>query len=157
MPITPLDIRKKTFGKSRFKGIDEKEVRAFLEQLAKDMEAIWKERALLAEKVEELNARLEGFSRTEKAFQEAFLTAQQTCNEMRNNAKHEAATLIERAKLDGEKLIRQAEEQAARLGQDISEIRVKKLAILGELRGLVQSFGQLIDHWESQDKAKPKQ
>jgi cell division initiation protein len=152
MPITPLDIRKKTFSKVNFRGVDPNEVKSFLEQVARDLEALWKERSLLAEKVEELNARLEGFTRTEKAFQEAFLTAQQACTETRDNAKQEANTIVERAKLEGERLVHQAKEQAARMSQDINDIKTKRLAVLGEIRGMIESFEKMIEHWEDQGK-----
>lgn len=154
MPITPLDIRKKSFAHVTFKGLDEKEVKSFLEQVARDMEAIWKERSLLAEKVEELNARLEGFTRTEKAFQEAFLHAQKTCETMKENAHSEAATLLAQAKMDGEKMVRQAEEQVNLLAQDINEIKTKRMAMLGEMKGIIESFDKMVEHWESQEKKK---
>lgn len=154
MPITPLDMRKKTFGKVTFKGIDEKEVKSFLEQVAKDMEAIWKERTLLAEKVDELSARLEGFTRTEKAFQEAFVTAQQACKEMKTNAGKEAENILEKARLESERLIREADEESKTLSDELKELRTRRLAMLSEIRGVVDSFGKLIEHWETQDKAK---
>jgi cell division initiation protein len=154
MPITPLDIRKKAFGKVTFKGLDEKEVKNFLEQVAKDMEAIWKERTLLAEKVEELNARLEGFTRTEKAFQEAFVAAQQTCKDMKANAGKEAANILEKAKLEAERLVREAGEESKMLGDDLKDLRTRRLAMLSEIRGVVDSFGKLVEHWETQDRTK---
>jgi cell division initiation protein len=156
MPITPLDIRKKTFTKVNFRGVDPNEVKSFLESVARDFEAVWKDRSLLAEKVEELNAKLEGFVRTEKAFQEAFVTAQQACTETRENAKQEAETIVERAKVEGEKLTQQAKEQVARVTGDVNDIRTKKLAVLGELRGMLDSFNSMIEHWEIQEKPKGK-
>jgi cell division initiation protein len=154
MPITPLDLRKKSFGKVTFKGVDEKEVKNFLEQVAKDMEAIWKERTLLAEKVDELSARLEGFTRTEKAFQEAFVTAQQVCKDLKVNADREAQNIRDKAKLEASRIVREADEEAKTLSEELKELRVRRLASLGEIRGILDSFGKLIDHWESQDKAK---
>ena len=145
-------MRKKTFGKVTFKGIDEKEVKSFLEQVAKDMEAIWKERTLLAEKVDELSARLEGFTRTEKAFQEAFVTAQQACKEMKTNAGNEVRNILEKAKLESERLIREADEESKTLSDELKELRTRRLAMLSEIRGVVDSFGKLIEHWETQDK-----
>jgi cell division initiation protein len=147
-------MRKKTFGKVTFKGLDEKEVKSFLEQVAKDMEALWKERTLLAEKVEELNARLEGFTRTEKAFQEAFVTAQQACKELKDNAGSEAKNILEKARLESQRLVREADEEAKTLSEELKELRTRRLAMLSEIRGIVDSFGKLIEHWESQDKSK---
>jgi cell division initiation protein len=156
MPITPLDIRKKTFAKVNFRGVDPKEVRDFLDQVARDMEAIFKERSLLAEKVDELSAKLEGFTRTEKAFQEAFLTAQKACADMKENAKREAATILDRAKLDAERLLRNSQEQAGKLNQDLSDIRMKRQNLLVEFRGIIESFSRQVNHWEDQEKPKPK-
>jgi len=151
MPITPLDLRKKTFTKVNIRGIDPKEVKDFLEQIARDLEAIYKERSLLADKVDELNARLEGFTRTEKAFQQAFATAQETCNEMQKAAQQEAATVVERAKIEGEKLIRKAEDQQNLLIHELSELKTKKSMMLGELRGLAESVTRLIEHWDDRE------
>ena len=154
MPITPLDIRKKSFAKQGLRGIDVKEVKDFLEQIARDLEAVYKERALLADKVEELNARLEGFTRTEKAFQQAFSTAQETCSELKTTAQQEAATIVERAKIEGEKLMHKVEEEARQLSSQLGELRAKKSIVLGELRGLAESITRLIENWEDQEKKK---
>ena len=154
MPITPLDIRKKTFATGKFRGIDPKEVKDFLEQVARDTEAVYKERTLLAEKVDELSAKLEGFTRSEKAFQEAFLTAQQACAEQRENAKREAANILERAKLEGEKVARDAQDEVATLDQDVSTIRLKKMALLSEFRALIDGFTKMVEHWEAQEKSR---
>jgi len=157
MPVTPLDLRKKTFTKVNFRGIDPKEVKDFLETVARDMEALNKERTLLAEKVEELNAKLEGYTRTERAFHEAFVTAQQACKDLKANAEREAGTIIEQAKLEGAKLIRQAEEQTGRISQDINDVRARKMAMLGELRAMIESLNKLVEHWEAQEgRVKPK-
>jgi cell division initiation protein len=154
MPITPLDIRKKTFTKKNLQGVDPKEVKDFLEQVARDLEAIYKERALLADKVDELNAKLEGFTRTEKAFQQAFATAQQTCSDMKSTAQQEAAAIIERAKIEGEKIVRKAEDEKNLLARELGEMGAKKSVLLGELTGLAESVSRLVEHWE--DKGKPK-
>ena len=154
MPITPLDIRKKSFSKVTFKGINEKEVKSFLEQVAKDMEAIWKERSLLAERVEELSARLEGFTRTEKAFQEAFVSARQACDELKENARREAANITEKAKLEAERLIREADDEAKTLSGELADLRAKRQALLGEFRGVLDSFHKLVQHWEHQDQQR---
>jgi cell division initiation protein len=156
MPITPLDIRKKTFTKVNFRGVDPNEVKNFLEQIARDMESLAKERTLLVERVDELNAKLEGFTRTEKAFQEAFISAQKACDELRENAHKEAETIVERAKFEGEKLVHQAAEQTSKIGQDINDVRARKLALLGELRGIAESLGKMVDHWETEEKPRGK-
>lgn len=148
MPISPLDIRKKTFSKVSFRGLDPKEVKDFLEQVARDLEMLTKERSLLSEKVDELSAKLEGFTRTERAFQEAFVTAQQACTAMQANAKQEVKNMLDKARLEAERILSEANAQAKSLDGELKELKTKRLALLGELRGVLASFTKLVEQYE---------
>ena len=77
MPITPIDIKKKKFS-SQLRGLNPQEVKNFLDVIATEMEALRKERSLLAEKIDELSAKLEGYQKTEKLLKDTLVTAQQT-------------------------------------------------------------------------------
>ncbi|MEO0115453.1 MAG: DivIVA domain-containing protein, partial [candidate division WOR-3 bacterium] len=82
MPITPIDIRKKKFS-TQLRGINAQEVKNFLEMVANEMEVLRKERALLAEKVDELQAKLEGYVKTEKLLKDTLVTAQAATEEIK--------------------------------------------------------------------------
>jgi len=148
MPITPIDIRKKKFS-THLRGIDTQEVKNFLELVANEMEALRKERSLLAEKVDELSAKLEGYTRTEKLLKDTLLTAQQATTDMKQATQRETETILEKARLEAQAIIQKTEEVTRRLRAEINELSIKKHAFFGELRGVIQSYLSMLEHWES--------
>lgn len=148
MPITPIDIRKKKFS-THLRGIDAQEVKNFLELVANEMEALRKERSLLAEKVDELSAKLEGYTRTEKLLKDTLLTAQQATTDMKQATQRETETILEKARLEAQAIIQKTEEVTRRLRAEINELSIKKHAFFGELRGVIQSYLSMLEHWEA--------
>ncbi|MES9684005.1 DivIVA domain-containing protein, partial [Gottfriedia acidiceleris] len=64
MPLTPLDIHNKEFGKS-FRGYDEDDVNEFLDQVIKDYELVIREKKQLEEQMLDMKERLKHFSTIE--------------------------------------------------------------------------------------------
>lgn len=167
MPITPLDIRKKTFS-NQLRGLSAREVKTFLELVAKEMEELRKERGLLAEKVDELSARIENYERTEKLLRETLVTAQQTSDEMkaaagehyralRVQAKQEAADRIRKAEQEAEAVLQKAREQLERASADIRELETRQGSLLDQVEAVGHSCMMLVESWKSgQRKVKPK-
>ncbi|UCG43705.1 MAG: DivIVA domain-containing protein [candidate division WOR-3 bacterium] len=167
MPITPLDIRKKTFS-SQLRGLSVREVKTFLELVAKEMEELRKERGLLAEKVDELAARIENYERTEKLLKETLVTAQQTSEQMkaaaseqykalRSQAEHEAGDRIRKAEQEAEAVLQKAREQLQRATADIRELETRQGSLLDQVEAVGHSCMMLVESWKSgMRKAKPK-
>lgn len=148
MPITPIDIRKKKFS-IQLRGLNAQEVRNFLELVANEMEVLRKERALLAEKVDELSAKLEGYAKTEKLLRDTLVTAQAATAEMKQVTQKEAEAIIEKAKMEAQSIIQKAEDDVKRLKTEISELSIKKHTFLSEIRSVIQSYLAMIEHWEA--------
>jgi DivIVA domain-containing protein len=155
MPITPIDIRKKKFS-SQLRGINAQEVKNFLDMVANEMEVLRKERALLAEKVDELSAKLEGYTKTEKLLKDTLVTAQQATTDMKQATQKEVETILEKARLEAQSIIQKAEEDTKRLRTEISELSIKKHTFLGEIRGVIQSYLSMLEHWESNKMTEEK-
>ena len=77
MKLTPLEIRKQEFAKA-FRGYNIEEVRAFLETLADQVDALQKETNEFSEKIVSLETRLSDFQMMEKTLKEKFLWVQPT-------------------------------------------------------------------------------
>jgi len=161
MPITPLDIRKKTFA-SQLRGLSAKEVKSFLDLVAKEVEGLRKERGLLAEKVDELSAQLETHQRTEKLLKETLLTAQKTSGELRQAAEQEARAVLAKAEQDAReevrvakeeaaRLVREAEEQGRRLRDRLAELESRRSALLDQIRGIGHSCHSLVERWNQDE------
>jgi len=159
MPLTPLDIRKKEFG-TQLRGLSPKEVQSFLEMVAKEMEQLRKERALLAEQVDELRGRLEQHERTEDLLKETLVTAQKTTAEMRTTAQEQAKVvldkaeqerqeLIRQAKQEREELIRQAEQDAEKLRSELVRLASERENLLGQVRAIAGSYLSMTEKWEA--------
>lgn len=151
MPITPIDIRKKKFS-TQLRGLNAQEVKNFLDMVANEMEVLRKERALLAEKVDELEAKLEGYAKTEKLLKDTLVTAQAATEEMKQVTQKEAETIIEKAKLEAQAIIQKAEEDVKRLKAEINELMLKKHTFLSEFRSNIQTYLGILEHWEKKEE-----
>ncbi len=160
MPITPLDVKKKTFG-TQLRGVSPKEVTAFLALVAKEMEQLRKERGMLAEKVDELSARLEQYERTEDLLKETLLTAQKTTGDLRTAARQECDAIKRKAEEDARALLAEATQQAdktlddtraeaAELRRELDRLAAQRTSLLQQMRGIMNSFSTLIDRWEAE-------
>lgn len=155
MPITPIDIRKKKFS-TQLRGINAQEVKNFLEMVANEMEVLRKERALLAEKVDELQAKLEGYLKTEKLLKDTLITAQAATEEIKQATQKEAEAIIEKAKLEAQTIIQKAEDETKRLRAEISELTIKKHTFVQEIRNIIQSYLAMLEHWEKKEPNEEK-
>lgn len=142
MALTPLEIRKKAFRKA-FQGYATKEVRAFLAIVANEFEELKKERAALAEKVDELGARLAAYEKTENLLKETLLTAQQVADELKTNAQREKELLIQRIK-----------QEAELLNNDLKELRARRNLILDEIRGIANTYLSIVERFEKEDRER---
>ncbi|MBN2536764.1 DivIVA domain-containing protein [candidate division WOR-3 bacterium] len=148
MPLTPLDIRQKTFA-GQLRGVNAREVTAFLELVAKEMEQLRKERGLLAEKVDEIQARVEQYQRTEDLLRDTMLTAQRTADECRANAEQEAAVIRRQAEQDAEEIRRRAGADAEALRRELDRLESERQSLLQQVRAIALSFTAMADRWQS--------
>lgn len=139
MALTPLEIRKKAFPLS-IRGYAPKEVRAFLAVVANEIEELRKDRAALAEKVDELTARVTAYEKTENLLKETLLTAQQVAEELKASAERERALMIE-----------QIRQEAERLRNDLQELKSRRALMLDEIRGIANTYLAIVARFEKED------
>ncbi len=166
MPITPLDVRKKSFP-TQLRGFSTREVKSFLELVAKEMEELRKERGLLAEKVDELAAKLEGYERTEQLLKETLLTAQKTTGELRTTAEAQAEVLLAKAEQEAKgellqarkeagEIIQQAKRQEEELTAKLKEIETRRATMVDQVRGIAHSCLSMAERWEKESEKNNK-
>lgn len=136
MALTPIEIRKKAFSVS-FRGYAIKEVRAFLAVVANEFEELRKERAALAERVDELASRVAAYEKMEKLLKETLLTAQQVADEMRANVEKERELMIERIK-----------QEAERMRLELKELQQRRALILDEVKGIANTYLAVVERFE---------
>src|SRR5439155_26627979 len=90
MALTPVEIRHLTPPRARFRGYQTAATEALLEEIVSSFEDVWRERADLADKVEQLEADLVRFRELEQLLRTTLVSAEQASAHTRDQAKHEA-------------------------------------------------------------------
>jgi cell division initiation protein len=146
--LTPLDIQNKEFKKG-FRGYDEQEVDAYLDEVVRDFELALKERDDLKAQVAEVQHQVQQYRTLEEQLQKALLVAQQTAQEVVETAHKEAGLITDRAEAEGQKIAEQArssvravEEQAARLRSDLEVFRAKSRSLLESQLKILEAISE---------------
>ncbi len=142
--ITPLDIKKHEFS-TRFKGIDQDEVRALLETIAKDFEEQIHQNVQLSERLKIAEERLNHYRLIEKTLQDAVITIQNTLEEKRKVAQQEAEAIINDARQKATEELLSSREHVASLRSDIHILENQKMQFFARFRSLLRSQAQILD------------
>lgn len=123
--LTPLDIQKKEF-RHVLRGYSKDEVDAFLNLLAQDFENLIRENQELREKIVQTEQSVARYKEIEEAIKNTMVMAQKNTDELRQNAEKEAGILLDRTRIEAERLAREAEQEADGLIQE-AEKRVSEM------------------------------
>ncbi|PLX84174.1 MAG: cell division protein DivIVA [Desulfuromonas sp.] len=144
MRITPIDIQQYQF-KTRPLGYEKASVDHFLELVADELERLFRENQEVKEEFARTRADLEEMRAREATLKETLLTTQKVTDELKVNARKEVELLIEEARLQGEKIVRDADARRIQLIDEIQEIKRQKISFETSLRALVESHVRLLD------------
>ncbi len=144
MRITPIEIQQHKF-KTRIFGYDTAEVDHFLEMLADELERLHVQNNELKESLARTRTSLEQMREREKAIQQTLMTAQQVTEEVKINARKEAEIVIAEAHLEGERVVRDANDRRLQLLNEIQEIKRQKISFEGGLRSMLDNHLKLMD------------
>ncbi len=150
MKLTPLEIRKMDFSKS-FRGYNSEEVRAFLETLADQLDALLKENNDYTDKIVRLETRLADFQMMEKTLQDTLMKAEETAHRSRADSQREAELTIREAQLEAQRLMAEAKNYLERLKSEILMLQSQKEAFIKKLKYLLHSQKELVDILEKED------
>ena len=97
--LPPQDVKDKEFTKAVFGGYDMESVDDFLEILFEDYSSLYKENAILKNKLKVLVEKVEEYRSTEAAMRMALLTAQKMSQEMVEEATNKSKNIVEEAEI----------------------------------------------------------
>ena len=150
MKLTPLEIRKQEFSKS-LRGYNAEEVRAFLETVADQCDALQKEVNQFSEKVVQLETRLVDFKMMEKTLQETLLKAEETSRKSRDDSRREAEITLREAEVQAQRVVSEARSEVERLKSEILMLQARRDSFIKKLKYLLQSQTELIEILEEND------
>jgi DivIVA domain len=150
MPLTPLDIHNKEFGR-RLRGYDEDEVNEFLDQVIKDYESIIRENKELQNQILGLQERLNHFSNIEETLSKTIIVAQEAADEVRNNAKKEAQLIIKESEKNADRIINESLSKSRKVSLEVEELKKQASIYRARFRTLVEAQLELlsVDGWDS--------
>ena len=136
--MTPLDIRKQSF-KRVVRGYDRDEVQALLEMIADEFERLNTESIELREREGKLQTEVERFRSMERTLQEMLKTAQQTADDVRDNARKEGRLIVKEAEILGNRAVEKARAQVRAVRSDIVDLKNQRDMFLARFQALVQA------------------
>ena len=138
MKITALDIYNQEFKKS-FRGYDRDEVDSFLESAARSFEELTKQNQALSQQIKVLEDGLEEHRRKEQSIYEALLQAHQYGEEAKGTAERESELILREAKFEANNIIRQTEDKAEAIRQEVMILQHEKERFIAEYRALLHA------------------
>lgn len=146
MKLTPLDLQQKSFRKVRLGGVDEKEVRQYLDFVATELEDLARKLNKQDEELRRREARINEFKDREQLLQQTLTTAQRLAEEMKANTRKEADIVIGDAELQAEKIIANAQAKRLQLIQEIDELKRARASFIQQLGAILETHKGLLDH-----------
>jgi cell division initiation protein len=125
MTNTPVEIRHVSLPRVPFGGYGRAATDRLLLEIADSFEEVWRERADLGDRVEQLEEDLVRYRELEALLRQTLISAERTAAELRDGAQKQAALVVEEAHATAREIVRSARAERERLAADSSRIRAR--------------------------------
>jgi len=129
MAFTPVELRHVSFKRGLF-GYQRGSVDDALEEAVDSFETVWRERADFADRIERLESDLKRHRDLESLLRSTLTTAEQSAHELRDQARREAALVLEEAHAEARQITRDAIAERERLATETHRIKALLAAAL---------------------------
>ena len=148
MKITPLEIRQNEFEKT-FRGYNIEEVDSFLINLSQEWERFQNESKMLRMQLEIAEKEANKLREIEMSLYKTLKTAEDTSTMITEQANQQAFTYIQETKLQGERLLMDAQQKANEIVRQAEEqAKYVKEVVLGDVKVLERDF-RAMDHYKT--------
>jgi cell division initiation protein len=134
MTLTPVEIRHLKPATTLLRGYDRDTIDRLLDEIVRSFEDVWRERADLADKVEQLEGDLVRHREIEGLLRTTLVSAEKAAVTLKEQARKEAELIIEEARSEARSITRSARGDHDRL---LGEVR--------RMRSLLRSALALVD------------
>ncbi|MDS1029607.1 DivIVA domain-containing protein [Bacillota bacterium LX-D] len=147
MLLTPLDIQNKEFRKV-LRGYSEEEVNVFLARVLRDYEQMYSENQQLKEQIKSITLELDHFKQIEGTLNQTMIIAQQTAEEVKENARKECELLAKENQLAIQQLIKEAEQKVLSLEMEYEKVRKNFQGFKAQMKGLLVAQLEMLNEDE---------
>lgn len=135
MPLTPVEIRHVALKRSWVRGYRRAGVDQLLEEVADSFEEVWRERADLSDRLEELEAEAVKHRELEALLRSTLVSAERASQDMKEQARRESDLIVQEAHAESRRVTREAAAEKRRLEEDMVKIRAQLRAALEAVGG----------------------
>ena len=136
MALTPVEIRHVRLGRG-LTGYRRSAVDRLLDEITDSFEDVWRERADLADKVEQLEADLVRFRELETLLRTTLVSAERAGHEVKEQARREADLILGEAHAEARSVTRRAVAEQERLLAESRHVRALLAAALAAVEEIV--------------------
>jgi cell division initiation protein len=129
MPITPVEIRHLEF-KRGLGGYRRAAIDRALTEIADSFEGVWRQRADLADRIEELEKEVRRHVELEALLRATLVSAERASHDMKEHARREAELIVTEAQAEARSVMREAIGEKERLLSDARRIEAMLRAAL---------------------------
>ena len=153
MNISPLDIQQKRFH-TAFRGYETKEVDGFLDQVREEMETLLREVTELREFRQEYDQRMSELKEREETVKNTMIMTQKLADDMKENARREAAVIIKDTEIRCQKILGASQEEKVKLETEIQELKRRKHHFLQDVKRVIEMHREMVS-FEEKGQEKP--
>jgi cell division initiation protein len=135
MALTPVEIRHLAPPRTTFRGYRVAATDRLFEEIAASFEDVWRERADLADKVEQLETDLVRFRELESLLRTTLVSAESASAQTRDQARREAELILSEAHAEAREIQRRAIAENERLERESRRLRL-------QLQEALSAFGE---------------
>ncbi len=134
MALTPVEIRHIRLRKALF-GYQARQTDELLADVVASFEDVWRDRADLADKIEQLDGELVRYRELEQLLRTTLISAERASQQMTDQARRETESVLNEARAEAREIIRDAMAERERLNVEINQIRAQLQAVLATIGG----------------------
>jgi cell division initiation protein len=147
MPLTALEIKKKEF-EQKMRGYDSDEVRRFLDEVSNEVDTLTRDNISLEEELIETKKKIEHYLKIESSLEKTLLAAQQTAMKMEEQAKREATLLLEEARLERDKMMKDLPLEIERARGEVIRLKAEYESTVARMKSVLEGFSVYISKLE---------
>jgi cell division initiation protein len=151
MKLTALEIKQQQFEKS-LRGYDVAEVQAYLNLVASEWEHMVGKMRELEAQINKMDDKLRNYERVEEALHETLQTAKDSAEQKLGGARKEARNMIEKAEIEANSIVREANQQRQQIRQSILRLLDRREEIIGGIKSYLEIASESLQQF-SKDEA----
>ena len=133
MPLTPVEIRHVELRRRFFRGYRRSAVDQLLNEIADSFEEVWRERADLSDRLEELEVEATKHKELEALLRSTLVSAERAAQDMKEQARRESDLIVQEAHAEGRRVTRESAAEKQRLEEEMRKIRAQLRSALESL------------------------